>query len=344
MTDQPPEQQDTINITDTRQGLVIGTAPGLFWVYTDGERVLCGLRGNLRKAGRPARQGARATRLPAPVVEEPAAPTRVAVGDQVRFVMGSPGEGVIQEILPRTSALRRARAEGTTEQIMLANLTLAVLVFAVQQPEPHFGMLDRYLAICENSGIPAAICFNKCDLGVPDEVSAAADYYGRLGYPIVWTSAKTQDGLDTVRALLHGEVSLFTGPSGVGKSSLTNDLIPDANQRTGEISLATGKGTHTTTGLRLLSLPDGGWLADSAGLRSLDLWDVAPDDLVRCFRELAPLADACEYEGCTHTEEQEGCALRQALADCVISLPRFTSFLRMLDEAHARHTPTWARR
>lgn len=120
MTDQPPEQQDTINITDIRQGLVIGTAPGLFWVYTDGERVLCGLRGNLRKAGRPARQqstrqGARATRLPAPVAEEPTVPTRVAVGDRVRFVTGSPGEGVIQEILPRTSALRRARAEGTTE-------------------------------------------------------------------------------------------------------------------------------------------------------------------------------------------------------------------------------------
>ena len=269
--DDAPRPQKNGHAASSREGLVVALAPGLFEVVTpDGASWLCTLRGRLRKR-RPTRP------LAAPSSASPASsdasdtptepPTRVAPGDRVRFMPLSNGEGVIEEVMPRRTALARARPEVGTEQVLLANPDQAVLVFAMREPSPHFGLLDRYLALCEHAHVPALICLNKDDLGEPDEVASAERVYCALGYAVLRTSATTGDGLDALCRQLAGRISLLTGPSGVGKSSLMNAIIPDARQRTGEISTATGKGRHTTTGVRLLPLPGGGWLADSAGIR-----------------------------------------------------------------------------
>jgi ribosome biogenesis GTPase / thiamine phosphate phosphatase len=361
--DTAPESQESGHVLSSREGLVIALAPNVFEVIAaDGSYWLCSLRGRLRKprpirpspiapaqrsttASTPPRQQ-RANQAPPPTSTEqtPEAPTRVAPGDRVRFTPLGNGEGVIEEIVPRRTLLARARPEVGTEQVLLANPDQAVLVFAMREPSPHFGLLDRYLALCEHARVPALICLNKDDLGEPEEVAGAEHVYCALGYPILRTSATTGDGLDALRDRLAGKVSLLTGPSGVGKSSLINTLIPDARQRTGEISAATGKGRHTTTGVRLLPLPEGGWLADSAGVRELALWQVPSDQLARCFVELREAAGNCEYEDCTHSLDEEGCALRAVLIAGRMTPERYASFQRLLDETRAAEGPTWETR
>ncbi len=345
------------------EGIVTGVAPGFFEVATPTASYLCTLRGRLRKS-RPAsipsgssRRSAAVTRplhrlsaaeasrpATAPDAEEqPAEPVHVSPGDRVVVTPLSGGEGVIEEVLPRRTVLARARSERRGEHIMLANPDHAMLVFAVREPEPHFGLLDRYLALCEHTGVDVTICLNKLDLGVPEEVAAARQLYEGLGYPVLLTSARGGDGLDAVRERLRGRISLLTGPSGVGKSSIINALLPEAQQRTGEISEATGKGRHTTTGVRLLPLEGGGWLADSAGIRELALWNVPTEDLARTFRELRPYVGECEYEDCAHGTNEQGCALRRALDEGAITPERFASFERLLVEAREAEVPEWAR-
>lgn len=343
------------------EGLVVAQAPGLFEVYADGQTYLCTLRGRLRKKrppapppnakplfrGRPGAPGVPARFAPRqqqptpPEGETLEAPVRVAPGDRVLFTALGNGEGVIEEVLPRTTLLARARPEVGTEHIMLANPDQAVLVFAMREPAPHFGLLDRYLALTEHAHVPATIILNKADLGAPPDVEEAAWLYASLGYPVIRTSAANGDGVDDLRALLSGKISLLSGPSGVGKSSLMNVLIPGAGQRTGEISTATGKGRHTTTGARLLPLPEGGWLADSAGIRELALWSVPADELAATFVELRPYVGECEYEDCSHSADEGGCALRQALAEGKITPERFASFERLLAAAHDEERPAW---
>ncbi len=349
---------------DAVEGLVVALAPDYFEVAVNGSVYLCTARGRLRKQRQAAavpvsarrgagqlsigRRGApsRPLRMPAaPVATASALPERpvsIATGDRVLITILGPDRGVIEDILPRRNALSRARSELETEHVMMANVDLAVLVFAVREPEPRLGLLDRYLAICEQSEIPALILFNKVDLGASDEVERAMALYASIGYPVLQTSAATGQGIDTLRHWLANRTAILTGPSGVGKSSLMNVILPDAGQRVGEISEATGKGRHTTTGARLLPLPEGGWLADTAGIRELALWNVAADDLPRCFVDLRPVADDCEYENCSHADGEEGCALRAALAEGRINPSRWESFERLLDEAREKERPRWA--
>ena len=345
------------------EGLVVALAPGLFEVVVNGVSYLCTLRGRLRKqrplasalttanqstdrrrggAGRPptyiasGKGGKGGSRSVAPVIEpptEPQRPTRVATGDRVLMRPLGNGEGVIEDVLPRTTTLTRMRSEVGTEQVLMANVEQAILVFSTRDPTPNFGLLDRYLALCEHAKVGIVICLNKIDLGVADDVAATMALYASLGYPLLHTSATTGEEIETLRARLFGRVSLLTGPSGVGKSSLMNAMLPDAGQRIGEISEATGKGRHTTTGARLLPFPGGGWLADTAGIRELALWNVPPDELAACFVELRPYVDDCLYEDCGHTAHDEGCALQAAFAAGRITPERFASFQKLLEEA-----------
>jgi ribosome biogenesis GTPase len=350
------------------EGIVTALAPGFFEVAANGQSYLCTLRGRLRKPrpapslsasqrpgtpritvrpgkGEPGGRGAVATPLRSGVsTDEPQPPARIAAGDRVRITVISPSEGVVEEVLPRRTVLARSRGEHGSEHVMLANPDVAVLVFATQEPEPHFGLLDRYLALCEHAGVETVICLNKDDLGVPGMVGDTAHQYSSLGYPVLYTSAATGDGVDELRERLKGRISLLTGESGVGKSSLTNLLAPGAAQRTGEISAATGLGRHTTTGVRLLPLPEDGWLADSAGIKELSLWNVPADELAECFVELRPFVGQCLYEDCRHSAEEEGCALRDALQRGTVSPGRWASFERLLADARAEEKPAWETR
>ncbi len=320
------------------EGLVVALAPDFFEVYADGVIYLCRARGRLRKA-RPAPAPSRQA-APTPDVA-PERPVRIATGDRVLITPLGPTEGVIEEVLPRRNALSRARSEVEAEHVMMANVDLAALVFAVREPAPRLDLLDRYLALCEHAQIPVLILFNKSDLGLTPPVEEAVALYRSLGYPVLLTSVRDGSGLDELRKRLSGRTSLLTGPSGVGKSSLMNVLLPEAGQRTAEVSEATGQGRHTTTGALLLPLPEGGWLADTAGIRELALWNAPADALPYLFVELRPVADDCEYEDCSHGDGEEGCALRAALEEGRITPARWVSFERLLEEARERERPVW---
>lgn len=341
-------------ITDPEMltGVVLHGAHGIYDVQTDKGVVRCTLRGKLKKSFAQAQStkslsktrirhdkllldpayARRVERMKGRDSSDQPLPVRLSVGDYVKLRRLDASTGLIEEILPRQSALIR-RDAGSTEkrviqQIMLANLDQVVLVFATAQPEPHFGLLDRYLTICESAGLRALICLNKTDLAHDPGVEEAAELYSKLGYTVLWTSTYTGQGIDQLRALLKEHTSLFSGPSGVGKSSLVNAIEPGMAVRTGMVSDATGKGRHTTTGAQLYPLSGGGWLADSAGIRALAVWNIPPEELAWCFVEFRPYLGECEYSDCSHIDE-EGCAIRQAVEDGVINERRYRSYVRI---------------
>lgn len=340
------------NDLETLTGIVLSNVHGFYDVHTDDGTIRCRLRGKLVKAFAQA-QSAKAfnksrTRQNPPLLDsnytrhvermtrrdssENPLPARLSVGDHVKVRRLIDGTGVIEEILPRKSALTR-QDSGSTEkkliqQTLLANLDQVALVFAMAQPEPHFGLLDRYLTICESAELHPLICMNKADLPHTNDVDDAITLYQHIGYTVLETSTQTERGVEQLRELLKDHTTLFTGPSGVGKSSLVNALEPEMAIRTGLVSDATGKGRHTTTGSRLYPLSTGGWLADSAGIRALTAWNIAPEELAACFIEFRPYLDQCEYIDCSHIDE-EGCAVVQAVDEGAIDERRYRSYVRM---------------
>lgn len=323
-------------------GIVLNGTHGIYDIHTPSGIVRCTLRGKLKKAFAAAKTS-HTSRRPGPNKQttthhgrtgpENSEPlNRLSVGDYVRIKKLDDSNGVIEEILPRQTELTR-KDSGSTErrvipQTLLANLDQVVIVLATAQPEPHFGFLDRYLAICASAEISPLICLNKIDLPHDARVEKEAALYEQLGYPVLWTSSQTGKGIDQLRTHLKDHTTLFTGPSGVGKSSLVNALEPDKAVRTSMVSDATGKGRHTTTGSQLYPLSDGGWLADSAGIRALAAWNISSEDLASCFVEFRPYLGECAYSDCTHINEEE-CAILQAVSDNLINERRHRSYVRM---------------
>src|SRR5256885_12800779 len=293
-----PGGKALIKDPETLTGVVLNGAHGIYDVHTDIGVLRCTLRGKLKTAFAHA-QSSKSLSKARPrydkLLELPKAqriehrdtsantlPIRLSVGDYVKLRQLDENTGMIEEVLPRQSALSRKDTGSTSKKIiqqtMLANLDQVVLVFATAQPEPHFGMLDRYLTICESAELRPLICLNKVDLPHDERVEEEAVLYSQLGYSVILTSTRKGEGIDHLRSLLKEHTSLFTGPSGVGKSSLVNAIEPGMAIRTGLISDATGKGRHTTTGSQLYPLSGGGWLADSAGIRALATWSVLPEE------------------------------------------------------------------
>jgi len=307
---------------------VIRTQSGFFTVQTDQGVYVAQLRGKLK--------------------EDYKETDLVALGDRVKIeplpIEADQVNAVIVEVAPRQRVLSRvapSSAVGTSaerEQVIIANPDQAIFVFAAAHPAPHTRMLDRFLVAAEKAEIPEIrICVNKVDL-VADraEVLNKFGVYERIGYPLLLVSAKTGEGLDALREALAGKISVFTGPSGVGKTSLLNAIEPDLGRRVSEVSRATTKGRHTTRYSELVPLASGGYIADTPGIRSISPWDVEPDELDGYYIEIAPHVAACRFQDCTHAHEP-GCAVRAAVARGEISPERYDSYLRLRDELEEQY-------
>lgn len=252
----------------------------------------------------------------------------VAVGDRVRITVAE-GEGVIEEILPRRNGFSRpASGRRGKRQLVAANLDLAVVVMATAEPVWKPATIDRYLVLASSAGVPPAVVINKIDLDPETPRHPDLEAYRTLGIPVLTVSAETGEGTGDLLELLSERTSVLLGPSGVGKSSLLNRLVPDALARVSAISDRTGKGTHTTTWVELWDLPRGGKVVDSPGLRVLDLTGVEPEYLGDHFPEIHARAPECRFPDCRHLAEP-GCAVKEGVESGEVPAQRYDSYVRI---------------
>jgi ribosome biogenesis GTPase len=253
----------------------------------------------------------------------------VAVGDKVLWSLSSPDQGRIEKILPRRSLLSRPSRNGKTRPVA-ANIDTIYVVFAVE-PYCDFLLIDQYLAVCENHTINAALVLNKTDLPQTDSIENELLDYQTLGYPLYRVSAKAASGLDELKRALKNQVSMLAGQSGVGKSSLTNAIIPDKDLKTNTISATTKHGRHTTTAATLYHLNGGGDLIDSPGLAIFGLAGLSEQQLAYGYREFQPFIDNCQFNDCRHLQDK-GCAVRVAVENGEISMTRYQRFLKLREK------------
>ncbi|GAA3407046.1 ribosome small subunit-dependent GTPase A [Paenibacillus hodogayensis] len=258
------------------------------------------------------------------------------VGDRVVYGITENGEGTVDEIKPRTTELIRPP---------VANVDLAVLAFSLVEPALNLQLLDKFLVHTENAGLETIICLTKSDLlddggaeeerreqPEPDEVKRV---YEKIGYTVIVTSASTRDGIEEVRTRLAGRTSVFSGQSGVGKSSLLNALVPGLDLDTNAISLKLGRGKHTTRHVELIAVDGGGLVADTPGFSQLDFVQLEAEELSACFAEMKRLSAGCKFRGCLHQHEP-GCQVLAALESGEIAASRYKHYLVFLQEIKDR--------
>jgi ribosome biogenesis GTPase len=240
------------------------------------------------------------------------------VGDDVIIdvLSESDMEGNITEILPRKSELLRPA---------VANVDQVLLVFAVTKPKPNINLLDRMLVRMERDAIPSIICFNKCDLAKDDDIRILQDIYEKTAYPVRFITTQSLDDVSMIKGFLTGKTTALAGPSGVGKSTLINQLSPEIQMETGEISKKIGRGKHTTRHAQLISLDEHSYLVDTPGFTSLTVDDFKLEELASCFPEFAQYEPQCRFRGCSHLNEPD-CAVRAALEQNLISESRYHSY------------------
>ena len=260
----------------------------------------------------------------------------VAVGDRVKYEWGADGDSaVITEILPRRNYLiRRSTNLSRQAHIIAANIDRAYIIVSLYFPEVKLPFLDRILVTCELYGIPATIVLSKTDLYrnlAPEELARFRAIYEGAGYPVIETSVVGGEGIGEIREACKGRVNLFSGESGVGKSSLIKALDPSLDPKIGAISTAHLQGKHTTSLYEMYPLSSGGFVIDSPGIRGFGLVDVEKEEIARYFPEMLKLAAHCRFTPCTHTHEP-GCAVKDAVDEGILSPERYNSYLGMLEE------------
>lgn len=298
-------------------GLIIKNTGSWYTVKTDDGRIVeSKVKGNFRL------KGIRST-------------SPVAVGDYVDIIMNAEGTALISAIDDRKNyIIRKASNLSKQSQIIAANLDLALLVITIKQPETSTTFIDRFLAGAEAYRVPVVLVFNKTDLLNDDErryQRQMIKLYETIGYQCVEISAETGMGITQLQTLLRQKVTLVSGNSGVGKSTLINAIIPHADQRTAEISNAHGTGMHTTTFSEMIELAEGGYLIDTPGIKGFGTFDIEPEELTSYFKEIFEFSKDCKFNNCTHTHEP-GCAVLQAVENHYISVSRYQSYLNMLED------------
>jgi ribosome biogenesis GTPase len=256
----------------------------------------------------------------------------VTTGDRVWFRLATSGaeaaaeghDGFIERVEPRHGLLKRA-SRGR-EQVLVANVDQVVFVVSLLEPELKPHLIDRYLCSAGQGGIRPLLCLNKVDLVGPETFQPLVGLYSQLGVPALLTSATSGAGIAALRERLRGRQTVFTGQSGVGKSSLLNAVEPGLGLRVREVSEVNQKGKHTTTGSELIRLGFGGWVVDTPGVRQFELWDTLPEEVEGYFAEFRPFVHLCAYPDCTHTHEDR-CAVKRAALKRQISASRYTSYL-----------------
>ena len=307
-------------------GLIVKEQSGFYWVEAeDGEIYMCELRGRLK--------------------EEAKTSDIAAIGDRatinIRREEGTEAlMGVIESLAPRQSALSRAQrttgkrgvGQAEREQVLIANANRALFVFAAAQPGPDLDLLDRLLVAGEKSGIAdLLIVLNKIDLDYAPEIGRLFAGYQRIGYRVLRTSALMGDGLDELTSAIADGISVFTGPSGAGKTSLLNRMQPGLGRRVKAVGRHSEEGVHTTRDSALVRHAGGGYIADTPGIRSINVWDIEPDELDAYYVDIAPHVLDCKFSNCTHTNEP-GCAVLQAVKTGTIAARRYRNYLELREE------------
>jgi ribosome biogenesis GTPase len=291
------------------RGVVLSKVGGGYQVRAEGDVLTASLRGRVKHRDSP----------------------KVLVGDRVDLDVSSDGTVTIERVLPRTSVLRRrtpGRTRGTRE--VVANVDQVVVVGAIREPDWDSQIMDRFLAVAEANGLPAVVVVNKCDL--EGAAAACAAPYRDVGYPAVLTSAKSGAGIPELHELLDGSTSVFTGSTGVGKSSLLNVLQPGLQLRTKGVSRRSGTGRHTTVAAEMHPYGRDGFVVDTPGLRDIGLWGLEPGQVASAFPEIRAAGSHCRFDDCRHLEEP-GCAVVEAAARGNLAASRLTSYRRLLAES-----------
>ena len=324
---------ERVDLSARLDGLVIKEQSGFFGVeVADGQVYLCRLRGRL--------------------LEEAQSSDIAAIGDRVKISVLEKDEGeargVIESVAERRSVLSRAvRTEGNRgggeaerEHVIVANADSIFFVFAMTEPTPNLRMLDRFLVAGEKSKIEnLVIVVNKIDLTDPTNSQSPFHLYAAIGYTVLYVSAKNGQGIDQLGALLKGKISAFAGPSGVGKTTLLNHIQPGLARQVKQVSKRSAQGMHTTRDSALIKLNpavygDGTYLADTPGIRLLNIWDVEPEELDAYFIDIAPYTRECRFADCAHADEP-GCAVRVSVEQGKIHANRYQSYLKLRVELEA---------
>ena len=299
------------------KGLVIKNTGSWYQVRTDdGQLIECKIKGNFRL------KGIRST-------------NPVAVGDRVQIILNQEGTACINEIEDRKNyIIRRSSNLSKQSHILAANLDQCMLVVTINYPETSTIFIDRFLASAEAYRVPVKLIFNKVDAYDSDELhylDSLINLYTSIGYPCLKISAKKGEGIDLVKKELEGKITLFSGHSGVGKSTLINAILPEQEVKTAEISTYHNKGMHTTTFSEMFPVEGGGYIIDTPGIKGFGTFDMEEEEVGHYFPEIFKISADCKYNNCTHRHEP-GCAVRDAVEKHFISESRYTSYLNMLED------------
>ena len=299
-------------------GLVIKNTGSWYTVKTDdgGQLIDCKIKGNFRL------KGIRST-------------NPVAVGDRVTIIPNAEGTAFITAIEDRRNyIIRKSSNLSKQSHIIAANVDQAFLVVTANYPQTSTTFIDRFLASAEAYRVPVTLLFNKTDLLSEEELryqQMMIDLYDTVGYQCLAISAETGEGIDKVMDMLTGKVTVLSGNSGVGKSTLINRLLPGVNLRTSDISDAHNSGMHTTTFSEMIPLPLGGYIIDTPGIKGFGTFDIEPEELTGYFKEIFRFSKECRFSNCTHTHEP-GCAVLKAVEEHFISQSRYQSYLSMMED------------